>query len=230
MAPFVQYLVESYGWRGCVLILGGITLNCAVFGSLFRPVEESANFSSQKSLLIQSKDAIWNEEPEKSPTQSQNSAPPPYSEIDNFYVKSKSQEEETLLNQMQLNYKTQTNYQDETLGKPRSKSFDHNNTVVKSIFGDETLYNAMSLFALKQESTSYKSLNNQVRSESKRSLETISSISLSSSCFSSLKDMFDLSLLSSPAFLILAISGFLCLAGFFIPFMYIADRAIILGK
>ena len=53
MAPFVQYLVESYGWRGCVLILGGITLNCAVFGSLFRPVEESANFSSQKSLLIQ---------------------------------------------------------------------------------------------------------------------------------------------------------------------------------
>lgn len=38
--------------------------------------------------------------------------------------------------------------------------------------------------------------------------------------------MLDLSLLKSPTFMLLAISGFLTMMGFFIPFMFMADRAI----
>lgn len=41
--------------------------------------------------------------------------------------------------------------------------------------------------------------------------------------------MLDVSLLTSPTFMTLAISGFLTLAGFFIPFMYIVDKAILSG-
>lgn len=41
---------------------------------------------------------------------------------------------------------------------------------------------------------------------------------------------FDLSLLKRPSFVLLAVSGFLCLVGFFIPFIYISDRAKLLGK
>lgn len=41
MAPLVQYLIQSFGWRGCVLILSGLVLNCVLFGSLFRPVEQN---------------------------------------------------------------------------------------------------------------------------------------------------------------------------------------------
>ncbi|XP_047643046.1 monocarboxylate transporter 2 [Phacochoerus africanus] len=38
LAPFNQFLFNSYGWRGSFLILGGILLNACVAGSLMRPV------------------------------------------------------------------------------------------------------------------------------------------------------------------------------------------------
>lgn len=41
---------------------------------------------------------------------------------------------------------------------------------------------------------------------------------------------FDLSLLKRPSFVLLALSGFLCLVGFFIPFIYISDHAKQLGN
>lgn len=39
LAPLTEYLVESYGWKGAMMIIAGLVLNCAVFGGLFRPLE-----------------------------------------------------------------------------------------------------------------------------------------------------------------------------------------------
>lgn len=38
LAPFLQYLIDVYGWRGAMLLLGGMTLNCAVASALYRPI------------------------------------------------------------------------------------------------------------------------------------------------------------------------------------------------
>uniref|UniRef100_UPI0037E91B8B monocarboxylate transporter 2-like n=1 Tax=Semicossyphus pulcher TaxID=241346 RepID=UPI0037E91B8B len=38
LAPFNQYLLVNFGWRGSLLILGGLMLNCCVAGALMRPV------------------------------------------------------------------------------------------------------------------------------------------------------------------------------------------------
>ncbi|XP_012781840.2 monocarboxylate transporter 2 [Ochotona princeps] len=38
LAPFNQYLFNTYGWKGSFLILGGILLNSCVAGSLMRPL------------------------------------------------------------------------------------------------------------------------------------------------------------------------------------------------
>ncbi|XP_030635931.1 monocarboxylate transporter 2 [Chanos chanos] len=38
LAPLNQYLINSFGWRGSFLILGGLLLNCCVAGSLMRPL------------------------------------------------------------------------------------------------------------------------------------------------------------------------------------------------
>ena len=54
--------------------------------------------------------------------------------------------------------------------------------------------------------------------------------SLLRSLLTDLMDTLDPQLLSSPSFLLLAFSGFLTLAGFFIPFTYIVDRAILQGQ
>ncbi|KAF7667874.1 hypothetical protein LDENG_00044340, partial [Lucifuga dentata] len=43
LAPLMQYLLENFGWRGSLLILGALMLNCCVAGSLMRPVTPSSN-------------------------------------------------------------------------------------------------------------------------------------------------------------------------------------------
>ncbi|XP_075212745.1 monocarboxylate transporter 1 isoform X2 [Lycorma delicatula] len=37
-APVVTWLVKEYGWRGSMLIIGGLLLNCVIFGVIFRPL------------------------------------------------------------------------------------------------------------------------------------------------------------------------------------------------
>ncbi|KFM70016.1 Monocarboxylate transporter 14, partial [Stegodyphus mimosarum] len=38
-APLTQALLDAYDWKGALLILAGLSLNCAVFGALMRPLE-----------------------------------------------------------------------------------------------------------------------------------------------------------------------------------------------
>ncbi|XP_078041724.1 monocarboxylate transporter 12 isoform X2 [Augochlora pura] len=40
LPPFLQYLLDCFGYRGAVLIMGAITLNTLVCGLLYHPVEE----------------------------------------------------------------------------------------------------------------------------------------------------------------------------------------------
>uniref|UniRef100_A0A146QYT1 Major facilitator superfamily domain-containing protein 4-B n=1 Tax=Fundulus heteroclitus TaxID=8078 RepID=A0A146QYT1_FUNHE len=40
LAPVNQFLLGHYGWRGSLLILGGMMLNCCVAGALMRPVAQ----------------------------------------------------------------------------------------------------------------------------------------------------------------------------------------------
>ncbi|XP_047203387.1 monocarboxylate transporter 2-like isoform X2 [Girardinichthys multiradiatus] len=40
LAPVNQYLLGHFGWRGSLLILGGMMLNCCVAGALMRPVAQ----------------------------------------------------------------------------------------------------------------------------------------------------------------------------------------------
>ena len=38
-APLTEFLIQQYFWKGALLIITAITLNCIVFGALFRPLE-----------------------------------------------------------------------------------------------------------------------------------------------------------------------------------------------
>lgn len=39
-APITDYLIAEYGWRGAMMIIAGLVLNCAILGALFRPVPD----------------------------------------------------------------------------------------------------------------------------------------------------------------------------------------------
>ncbi|KAK3567639.1 hypothetical protein QTP86_020417, partial [Hemibagrus guttatus] len=48
-SPFFQYLVQVYGWRGALLILGGLSLNIVASGALIRPLRPSKVVEKSKS-------------------------------------------------------------------------------------------------------------------------------------------------------------------------------------
>lgn len=39
-SPFFRWLIETYGWQGALLVIGGLQLNLCVCGALMRPLEE----------------------------------------------------------------------------------------------------------------------------------------------------------------------------------------------
>jgi hypothetical protein len=39
-APLTGYLIFEYGWRGAMMIIAGLVINCAILGALFRPVPD----------------------------------------------------------------------------------------------------------------------------------------------------------------------------------------------
>jgi len=134
-------------------------------------------------------------------------------------------------------YQLRSEQNEENTFRRRTKSVDE----TKLFFREEMLYSAMSLIVFRKRSstnmshrmdrsakiTSNKSVNQTDQSKQELSAQTLDSSS--NVCFPSFSQMFDLTLLMSPSFILLSVSGFLCLSGFFIPFMYIADRAKLLG-
>ncbi|CAI9167982.1 unnamed protein product [Rangifer tarandus platyrhynchus] len=57
LAPFNQFLFNTYGWKGSFMILGGLLLNCCVAGSLMRPVEPKASTESKNKVGVRENDS-----------------------------------------------------------------------------------------------------------------------------------------------------------------------------
>ncbi|XP_055841839.1 monocarboxylate transporter 5 isoform X2 [Episyrphus balteatus] len=38
-SPLTESLIGNFGWRGAMLIISGLVLNCIIFGAMFRPIE-----------------------------------------------------------------------------------------------------------------------------------------------------------------------------------------------
>ncbi|XP_004692659.1 PREDICTED: monocarboxylate transporter 2 [Condylura cristata] len=67
LAPFNQYLLNTFGWKGSFLILGGILLNACVAGALMRPLGPRQTTSKSKVKLdVASEDAGVRKSPKMS--------------------------------------------------------------------------------------------------------------------------------------------------------------------
>lgn len=55
LAPLTEYLVEQYAWKGAMLIISGLVLNCTVFGALFRPLPTSPSSATSDTHITEKK-------------------------------------------------------------------------------------------------------------------------------------------------------------------------------
>ncbi|PNJ44439.1 SLC16A7 isoform 8, partial [Pongo abelii] len=56
LAPFNQYLFNTFGWKGSFLILGSLLLNACVAGSLMRPLGPNQTTSKSKNKTDKTED------------------------------------------------------------------------------------------------------------------------------------------------------------------------------
>ncbi|KAJ0069586.1 hypothetical protein NL108_010416 [Boleophthalmus pectinirostris] len=50
ISPLTQWLIDSYTWRGAMLIVGALQLNLCICGALLRPLENSQQYSHPKEV------------------------------------------------------------------------------------------------------------------------------------------------------------------------------------
>ncbi|XP_078573548.1 monocarboxylate transporter 12-like [Branchiostoma floridae x Branchiostoma japonicum] len=51
--PFFQFLIDCYGWRGALVVISGIALNCCVCGALLKPIRHPADDTTVRSTYHQ---------------------------------------------------------------------------------------------------------------------------------------------------------------------------------
>ncbi|KAL3229334.1 hypothetical protein MRX96_023645 [Rhipicephalus microplus] len=248
LAPCCQLLVSEFGWRGSMLILAGMTLNCCVEARDAMTKWDSVEDGIDDTLIVNDgprrktscppprivHDAILNSEERSassSTSGSNNSPPPPYSEA----VKAE-QQFNCCHNNNQLRVDHKPAYRAPPVLRKLSFTKSHNSRArrmtapeMRPFYRQDILFSASLLripeYRSQKDIGSYhQSIANLPKQGPHKKLGC-----LSPEVTDTLTQMLDISLLTSPTFVTLAVSGFLTLAGFFVPFMYIVDKAILSG-
>lgn len=72
LAPFNQYLLNTYGWRGSFLVLAGVFLHACVGGSLMRPVVNKRHGSQARNKITSREDTSMKQSSKTSPPEKVN--------------------------------------------------------------------------------------------------------------------------------------------------------------
>ncbi|GFY46459.1 monocarboxylate transporter 12-B, partial [Trichonephila inaurata madagascariensis] len=262
MAPLVQYLLVTFDWRGTMLILAGIVLNCAFFGALFRPIKTPVPKKIDEDIPKEVKPPVLKRirelrEPQRERWDSasslpaiphasvslpeiscmgkkldsnplissdNNSPPPSYSDV----VEADEEERYAFLQTPPPPaVQNSTLSVSQPAAKPKRSRYVLRAEMSRPFYRQDVLYSA-SLLHLPEFKKSNNDLSLYAASVTKIPQEPIPETSgcLSPAMKDTFRQMLDISLLKSPTFLLLGAGGFLTLAGFFVPFMFVVDRAV----
>lgn len=238
-APVTDTLITTYGWRGAMLIMGALILNCVIFGALFRPleteivddfVEPPTEMTLIKSNLENSinREAIGNG---KSIPRSQSSdhmqpkqtiktvSKPNGQHVSNGKLKVESETTRLALSQPMLNQTIDhgRNYRTQSLKRVGSGVMTR----------PDVLYQG-SLLHLHRAGTPEEQ-NLMVRHGSRGSIRSSApapeGLPTTKDFRETIATMIDVALLKDPIFVVFTLSNFLTSIGFYIPYVYIVAQA-----
>jgi len=212
LAPLIRLLVSRYGWRLSIALLAGVNLCCAFFALFFKPLKDEIKEVDDD--YIDQKDANNNNNQATIHHKEQTVEP---------MLKSQIEEEEE--NRDQITYQRQrTDTVVSATGRDhrnRQDSIRSFTTRPRTLSASTISFAAVAALESARKSSFRGTINNET--------VDIPTVPVDDKKESSTRPMFDLTLLSSPTFLLFSFCGFLTLFGFFIPFMYIVDWASLLG-
>lgn len=241
-APLTKWLIDSYTWKGAILIEAGLIFNCVICGALFRPLfnkHSSESGDSSKSGDSERKALVTNDEKRTMP----NNETKTLWKLDNPLLPSNMARNNSIVqsdgalhligNGNKPLPKQLMNLRTEALRiPPQHVRRSHSNLLMnrKDVFYSGSLYNIPmyksnpALYI-----TSITSIPSIADTSDTKTCQISPCIKFSPEVQGAFDEMLDLGLLKDPVFLLFAISNFCTSIGFNMPFIYLPDRAIELG-
>ncbi|CAC5388567.1 Monocarboxylate transporter 9 [Mytilus coruscus] len=255
-SPLLEYLSEVYDWRNLLRIMAGIILNGAVCGMLMRPIkpknnqnmlESSSDVSSDSGIKVDKKRLDSSSDANSDVTKFDEKKPEIDSDIDCDTVNEQLSKEGIQLREVQpfIHVEQKTNVH--RINR-RSSSLNDISQFQRSNYTDkrcayrdrmklgrthEIIYSGSMLYI-----PQFQSHPNLVHTHSVYSIQSSYSqrvtfwdrcTCLPDTVLKIFKEMLDFSLLLNIPFLLLCIGNIFACTGFFIPFYFLVDRALILG-
>lgn len=205
LAPTVRLFISKYGWRKAILFLAFLNLLCAVFAIFFKPLKEQL-VEETCDELSEAKD------------------------LNNNANNAKLTKEQTytVINSNKTNDNNQIETRQDVRRKRTSSMASHANPPLSDTLRPRSVSKKMSTSTISFAAAAFIKSDEQLN---KGKLQNVDDMNKEQEATDIKKQekIFDLSLLKSPTFLLFSCAGFLTLFGFFIPFMYLVDRATQLG-
>ncbi|XP_050415574.1 monocarboxylate transporter 12 [Patella vulgata] len=241
-APLCEFLLEEYNWQGATWILSAIVLNGLIFSAFYRPVSnlnkdvlERKGVNSEntcdtdefylvnaKCFPVMNPDAESLKACRMHPWELTNSPVYRCKSVDIPTINTKIANNDSDRLNMEISRMAHSHHD---IADKKVKLEYYNPLQRKDIFYSGSISNLKMHQNVKLSQNYINKLNEE---QSKGRLSNESEGGDRGTC-GFLKKHVDLSLLSSPKFLVYGTSCFLCMAGFFVPFMYIPPLAQDLG-
>nr|AKN21509.1 slc16a-14 [Schmidtea mediterranea] len=234
-SPLIEYLIETYGWRGTMLIVGGLIFNCLACGAVYRPkksYEDSISMcsSSMSSICkanlnngINVKSLMKHSLHHKNHHhRSSESLARVYQSVTNVTMSpSKIDASAYIYSAPDMQRMIHSTHAFKTHVKKPILKVSHPHLLISSQISLQLSHLRKDLFI---HEVHRKSETSVPLSETGK--ESVFSSAEIKGC---IQDVFDVELLKAPVFILFALSNFFTSIGFNAPFLYAKDRALQMG-
>ncbi|XP_057325967.1 monocarboxylate transporter 12 [Microplitis mediator] len=234
-SPFIEFLITTYGgWRGAMLIVSALALNCIIFGILFRPIEPTRRPKNIQMKEMKSSSTNLKMSNSNSISNGLNRPHSTHNISTTYHFVTDNNDNINNLRKITLSQPTLTKEISHNLNHP-----DHGEQNPKSlgsgmmnkldIFYQGSVENVRKRSASVGNNETHPAVRGSVMSlpngAQYKSSETVKCAPYVEKSFGILRQMLDLSLLKDPVFLIFVISNFCTSIGFNIPYVYLIPQA-----
>lgn len=199
-APITSALIENYGWRGAMAIIGALILNCVPLGLIFKPVPEPPRTPASEPMLPK-----------------HNKSPLKRSQSTEHVLRANGKVDDTDIARLTLSQPA--------LNKPHEQKPPHSRHGSGIMQRPDVLYQgSMTSLARFRSTSPERTITVKEEPEVKCGW-----LPCSTEFKAVLAEMLDLSLLVDPIFILFAVSNFLTSIGFYIPYVYTVPMSEQLG-
>lgn len=203
-APITSKLIEGYGWRGAMAIIGALILNCVPLGLIFKPVPEIRQTPVTEPML-----------PKK------NKSPLKRSQSTEHVIRANGKVDDNDIARLTLSQPA--------LNKPHEQKPPHSRHGSGIMQRPDVLYQGSMTSLARFRSASPERVFSTGVSAKEEPEVKCGWLPCSTEFKAALGEMLDMTLLVDPIFIIFAASNFLTSIGFYIPYVYTVPMSESLG-